>query len=106
MKKILISGLVVSSLVGAGLMTTLIAPVAAQNGGKIQRILFDRTDTNDDGFISKEEFSAAQLKRFNKIDANDDGKLSFEENQTVTKRVFEQMMQTSDWFAVSMENEF
>ncbi|CAI8311506.1 MAG: Uncharacterised protein [Rhodobiaceae bacterium UBA7378] len=86
MKKILISGLVVSSLVGAGLMTTLIAPVAAQNGGKIQRILFDRTDTNDDGFISKEEFSAAQLKRFNKIDANDDGKLSFEENQKAIEK--------------------
>lgn len=86
MKKILISGLVVSSLVGAGLMTTLIAPVAAQNGGKIQRILFDRTDTNDDGFISKDEFSAAQLKRFNKIDANDDGKLSFEENQKAIEK--------------------
>ena len=86
MKKILISGLVVSSLVGAGLMTTLIAPVAAQNGGKIQRILFDRTDTNDEGFISKEEFSAAQLKRFNKIDANDDGKLSFEENQKAIEK--------------------
>ena len=86
MKKILISGLVVSSLMGAGLMTTLIAPVAAQNGGKIQRILFDRTDTNDDGFISKEEFSAAQLKRFNKIDANDDGKLSFEENQKAIEK--------------------
>ena len=86
MKKILISGLVVSSLVGAGLMTTLIAPVAAQNGGKIQRTLFDRTDTNDDGFISKEEFSAAQLKRFNKIDANDDGKLSFEENQKAIEK--------------------
>ena len=86
MKKILISGLVVSSLMGAGLMTTLIAPVAAQNGGKIQRILCDRTDTNDDGFISKEEFSAAQLKRFNKIDANDDGKLSFEENQKAIEK--------------------
>ncbi|MBL6787250.1 MAG: EF-hand domain-containing protein [PS1 clade bacterium] len=86
MKKILISGLVVSSLVGAGLMTTLIAPVAAQNGGKIQRILFDRTDTNGNGFISKEEFSAAQLKRFNKIDANDDGKLSFEENQKAIEK--------------------
>ena len=86
MKKILISGLVVSSLVGAGLMTTLIAPVAAQNGGKIQHILFDRTDTNDEGFISKEEFSAAQLKRVNKIDANDGGKLSFEENQKAIEK--------------------
>lgn len=44
---------------------------------------FDKTDTNKDGFISREEMAASQKERmdemFDKTDTNKDGKLSPEE---------------------------
>jgi hypothetical protein len=45
--------------------------------------MFDKTDTNKDGFISREEMAASQKERmdemFDKTDTNHDGKLSPEE---------------------------
>jgi Ca2+-binding EF-hand superfamily protein len=41
--------------------------------------MFEQSDTNSDGAISKEEFLANAEKRFSKIDANNDGKLTKEE---------------------------
>jgi hypothetical protein len=41
--------------------------------------MFERTDTNDDGVISYEEFSAKAKRRFKKMDANSDGKVTKEE---------------------------
>jgi hypothetical protein len=40
---------------------------------------FDEIDTNHDGFISREEFLAAQKKRFDEFDTNHDGKVDAKE---------------------------
>ena len=41
--------------------------------------MFERTDTNGDGVISNEEFSAKAERRFKKMDTNSDGKITKEE---------------------------
>ena len=41
--------------------------------------MFERTDTNGDGVISHEEFSAKAERRFKKMDADSDGKVTKEE---------------------------
>ena len=40
---------------------------------------FDEIDTNHDGFISRDEFFAAQKKRFDEFDTNHDGKIDAKE---------------------------
>ncbi|HEV7489387.1 MAG TPA: EF-hand domain-containing protein [Rhodanobacteraceae bacterium] len=40
---------------------------------------FDEMDTNHDGFVSREEFMAAQKKRFDEFDTNHDGKIDARE---------------------------
>jgi hypothetical protein len=40
---------------------------------------FDEIDTNHDGFISRDEFLAAQKKRFAEFDTNHDGKIDAKE---------------------------
>ena len=40
---------------------------------------FDAVDTNHDGFISREEFLAAQKKQFDEFDTNHDGKIDAKE---------------------------
>jgi len=40
---------------------------------------FDEIDTNHDGFISRDEFLAAQKKRFDEFDTNHDGKIDAKE---------------------------
>ena len=40
---------------------------------------FDEIDTNHDGFVSREEFLAAQTKRFAEFDTNHDGKIDAKE---------------------------
>ena len=66
---------------------TVIWLVAAQRGEKAQRFLFDRTDTNGDGFISEDEFTASLLERLKKMDADRDGKVSFEENKQAIEKM-------------------
>ena len=41
--------------------------------------MFEKTDANNDGVISYEEFSAKAERRFKKMDANSDGKVTKEE---------------------------
>lgn len=41
--------------------------------------MFEETDTNNDGVISHEEFSAKAERRFKKIDTDGDGKITKEE---------------------------
>jgi Ca2+-binding EF-hand superfamily protein len=43
---------------------------------------FKKSDTNNDGAISKEEFLARSEKRFNEIDTDHDGKISPKEMKT------------------------
>jgi len=40
---------------------------------------FDEIDTNHDGFVSREEFTAAEKKRFAEFDTNHDGKIDAKE---------------------------
>ena len=40
---------------------------------------FDEIDTNHDGFISRDEFLAAEKKRFDEFDTNHDGKIDAKE---------------------------
>ncbi|UDF04239.1 hypothetical protein [Asticcacaulis sp. AND118] len=46
---------------------------------KFEDRLFQRTDANQDNFISREEFLKQANDRFDRLDVNKDGKLSREE---------------------------
>ena len=83
MNKAIISVSVVLGLV----CSSVIFPAMAQRGEKAQRFLFNRTDTDGDGFISEDEFTASQLERFKKMDTDRDGKVSFEENQEAIEKM-------------------
>ena len=61
--------------------SSVIVPAVAERWEKAQRSLFNRTDTDDGGFISEEEFTTSQLERFKKMNTDKDGKVSFEENK-------------------------
>ncbi|WP_417509945.1 hypothetical protein [Methylophaga sp.] len=47
---------------------------------------FAHIDTNGDGVITKEEATAAALKRFEKMDANGDGQVTKEEAKAAHKK--------------------
>ena len=79
---------IISVSVALGLVFgSVIVEAAAQRGEKVQRFLFDRTDTDGDGFISKEEFTTSQLERFKKMDTDKDDKVSFEENNHAIEKM-------------------
>jgi EF-hand domain pair/EF hand len=52
------------------------APPVAEKTGKSP---FDEIDTNHDGFITRDEFMAAQKKHFDEFDTNHDGKIDAKE---------------------------
>ena len=56
---------------------------------------FDEIDTNHDGFISREEFLAAQKKRFDEFDTNHDGKIDAKEVAT-SPPLMERNLTTAD----------
>ena len=58
--------LVISTAVG---LTALTGAALAERGPG----LFERSDTNGDGFVSKDEFAAGRNTMFSKLDANGDG---------------------------------
>jgi len=63
-----------------GSITTSFAEGGEGKGcGSHKGKMFEKTDTNGDGVISHEEFSAKAERRFKKMDANSDGKISKEE---------------------------
>jgi Ca2+-binding EF-hand superfamily protein len=53
----------------------------SQSHGEMDRMVFNKLDTNGDGFISRKEFDAYNAKHFKELDTNKDGKLSLEELQ-------------------------
>ena len=48
-------------------------------GGEQRPSRFDEIDTNHDGFITRDEFLAAEKKRFDEFDTNHDGKVDAKE---------------------------
>jgi hypothetical protein len=82
MKKISISAL---SLIAALAASSAFAaeqptpPAGGPQGQSPAHHMFDDTDTNKDGLISKEEWVAKGDKMFSEIDANKDGKISEDE---------------------------
>jgi len=61
-------------------------PMDAKKGGDFEKRgkeMFEKTDTNKDGFLSREEMAASQKERmdemFDKTDSDKDGKLSPQE---------------------------
>ena len=60
----------VAFVISAGLGLTVLGGAAFADKGSG---LFERSDTNGDGFVSKEEFAAARSTMFSKLDANGDG---------------------------------
>jgi EF hand domain-containing protein len=58
-------------------MTPATNPVAP--GGEQRPSRFDEIDANHDGFITKDEFLAAEKKRFDEFDTNHDGKIDAKE---------------------------
>ncbi|HEX6121411.1 MAG TPA: EF-hand domain-containing protein [Dongiaceae bacterium] len=55
--------------ISAGLLSALGGAAMADKGPG----MFERADTNGDGFVSKEEFAAGRTQMFAKLDANGDG---------------------------------
>ena len=62
-------------LAGAAILAAA-APAAAQDFGERAAAMFDGADANNDGQITRAEFSAARLTRFDKMDRNNDGAVS------------------------------
>jgi hypothetical protein len=60
----------IALVMSAGIGLTALAGIALADKGPG---MFGRADTNDDGFVSKEEFAAGRNAMFTKLDANGDG---------------------------------
>lgn len=57
-------------------------------GKKIEKMI-EKMDTNKDGEISKDEFTAHHEKKFNEMDTNKDGKVSKQEGEEFYKAMKE-----------------
>jgi Ca2+-binding EF-hand superfamily protein len=55
--------------------TTPATPATGDRGAK----MFEKMDSNSDGFVSKDEYLAKTEKRFEAMDTNKDGKISKDE---------------------------
>lgn len=70
-------------------------PVKPRPGGR-----FDKTDGDDDGFISKAEFmkeaEGRAAERFAKLDANGDGKIAPEEMRAGARKMGERMKEMKE----------
>ncbi len=70
-----------ASLSAVGVMVALFAGQAMAEGpkgehGKRHGQMFEETDTNKDGIVTREEFHAQGDKLFAKLDTNGDGKIT------------------------------
>ena len=59
--------------------TKPVTPPGAPGAPEAKPTRFDEIDTNHDGFISRDEFLAAEKKRFDEFDTNHDGKIDAKE---------------------------
>ena len=62
-----------------GLCGFVVPRVAFANDAETK---FESMDTNNDGKISQDEFTAASSRMFDKMDTNKDGKVSLEESKS------------------------
>ena len=63
-----------AKIIAISIITAIAAPAIAQRGGPI-----DRLDTDDDGFISREEFEMPNHRRAGRADADGDGAITLAE---------------------------
>ncbi len=82
MKKTIVSALSLALTLAAG--SALAADMDAKmppkgDEGMKHHPMFKEADTNDDGFLSKDEWKAKGDKMFSEIDTNNDGKISPDE---------------------------
>ena len=79
MKKTIISALslALSLAAGSALAADMDAKMPPKGGeGMKHHPMFKEADTNDDGFLSKDEWKAKGDKMFSEIDTNNDGKIA------------------------------
>lgn len=89
------------------------AMVPPAGGGDEQSSRFDEVDTNHDGFISRDEFMAAEKARFAEYDTNHDGKIDAKEiaaspplmkrNEQIAERMVKQWDQNGDGIVTAEE---
>ncbi len=60
-------------------------------GGKMGAMMGRMADANKDGTVTKDEFVAAQTRRFDMVDTNKDGTISAEERQAARSSMRERM---------------
>ena len=63
-----------TKIIAIAIITAIAAPAIAQRGGPIYRL-----DTDDDGFISREEFEMPNHRRAKRADADGDGAITLAE---------------------------
>ena len=82
MKKLTLTTLSLAIALAAGSALAADAPATQAKGGEHEHMaghMFEETDTNKDGTISKDEWRAKGDKLFAEIDTNKDGKISPDE---------------------------
>lgn len=66
-------------LITASMLAALALPVTAQDNAGGQQMMLRALDSNNDGTVSLEEFTASNAPMMSRIDANSDGLVSEEE---------------------------
>lgn len=79
---------IIAFLVATIALSTASSALANHEHGKE---MWDKCDTNKDGFISRDEFMKSKDEHFKKADKNGDGKLSEEEHKEMMKEMKEKM---------------
>lgn len=71
-----LSRLLAGVALGAGLVASAAAPVAAREAGPNHQKMFERMDADHSGGVTLDEMRAGMLARFDQADADGDGKVS------------------------------
>jgi hypothetical protein len=76
-----------TAAIAAGAAILLTAGCAhAQDPDRLTGAVFDRMDTNSDGFVTKNEAQAARIRLFDRLDADGDGFVTTAEADTARSR--------------------
>jgi hypothetical protein len=76
-----------TATIAAGAVVLLAGGCAhAQNPDRLSGAVFDRMDTNSDGFVTKNEAQTARIRLFDRLDADNDGFVTTAEAETARGR--------------------